>query len=115
MKTRTTRRRPADRTDTPAFGDDLRARAQRMRDGSVVGDFLARETLRLADLADFFGATNPTDLEDRRTAEEDAQADRHYEMGREDERRQHQADSFELRTFGPLGRPLDPSASRISQ
>lgn len=72
------------------------------------GDFLARQMERLAELIRFTGATTPEDHEDRITAEEAMLREHWYELGRAHEREQMARDAWELRTFGPMGRPLDP-------
>jgi hypothetical protein len=69
------------------------------------GDFLAEQMERLAQLIRWTGATTPQEHTDRMEVWDDEIRDQAFEQG------YHcaQDDALELRTFGPLGRPLDPT------
>jgi hypothetical protein len=69
------------------------------------GDFLAEQMERLAQLIRWTGAATPQEHADRMEVWEDEIRDRAFERGYQSA----QDDTLERRTFGPLGRPLDPT------
>ncbi len=69
------------------------------------GDFLAEQMERLAQLIRWTGATTPREYTDRMEVWEDEIRDRAFERGYQSA----QDEAHERRTFGPLGRPLDPT------
>jgi hypothetical protein len=72
---------------------------------SPEGDFLAEQMERLAQLIRWTGASTPREHADRMEVWEDEIRDRAFERGYQSA----QTDVNERRTFGPLGRPLDPT------
>ena len=82
MKTRTRSRRSVTPAATAGgFSAEIRDRTALLRDGSPTGEFLGRELLRVADLADFLSATTPAELEERRDLAEDELRAHWYELG----------------------------------
>lgn len=73
--------------------------------GTEFGDFLAGQLERLAQLIRWTDADTPAEYLDRIEVWEENTKEHAYERGRQ----QGLAEAHEFRTFGPLGRPLDPS------
>ena len=69
------------------------------------GDFLAEQLERLAQLIRWTGAATPQEYTDRMEVWDDEIRDRAFERGYQSA----QDEALERRTFGPLGRPLDPT------
>ena len=69
------------------------------------GDFLAEQMERLAQLIRWTGAATPREYADRMEVWDDEIRDRAFERGYQSA----QDEALERRTFGPLGRPLDPT------
>jgi hypothetical protein len=90
----------------PSLADQVAAEADRFRrSASPIAGFLADQLERVAQLIRWTGATTPQEHTDRMEVWEDEIRDRAFERGYQSA----QDEAHERRTFGPLGRPLDPT------